>query len=71
MQSPLSFDKTHLKDSEADETKMDLFGLNTKQHVWWKSSTAHHPNNNIATVKHGGGNILLWDVSLQQGLENL
>ena len=56
----MSFAKTHLEDSEADETKIELFGLNTKQYVWQKSNTAHHPNNSIPPVKHGGGNILLW-----------
>ena len=43
----------------SDETKIELFGLNTKRYVWWKSNTAHHPNNSIPTVKHGGGDILL------------
>ena len=70
MQSWLSFAKTHLEDSEADETKIELFGFNTKLYVWRKSNTAHHPNNSIPTVKDGGRNILLWGVSLQQGLKH-
>jgi hypothetical protein len=36
----------------SDETKMELFGLNAKRHVWWKLGT-------IPTVKHGGS-IILW-----------
>ena len=36
-----------------DETKMKLFGLNAKCHVWKKPGT-------IPAVKHGGGSIMLW-----------
>jgi hypothetical protein len=36
----------------SDETKIELFGLNAKCHVWRKPGT-------IPTVKHGGG-IMLW-----------
>ena len=36
-----------------DETKIKPFRLNTKLQVWRKSGT-------IATVKHGGGSIMLW-----------
>uniref|UniRef100_A0A9J7Y2B4 Uncharacterized protein n=1 Tax=Cyprinus carpio carpio TaxID=630221 RepID=A0A9J7Y2B4_CYPCA len=50
----------YLEDSEADETKMNFFGLNTKRYVWQKSNTAHHPNNSIPSAKYGGGNVLLW-----------
>ena len=31
----------------SDETKIELFGLNSKRYVWWKPSTAHHPSNTI------------------------
>ena len=37
----------------SDETKIELFGLNTKCHIWRKPCT-------IRTVKHGGGSIMLW-----------
>ena len=37
----------------SDETKIELFGLNAKRHVWKKPGT-------IPTVKHGGGSIMLW-----------
>ena len=37
----------------SDETKIELFGLNSKRHVWRKPGT-------IPTVKHGGGSIMLW-----------
>ena len=37
----------------SDETKIELFGLNVKRHVWRKPDT-------IPTVRHGGGSIMLW-----------
>ena len=37
----------------AAETKIELFGLNAKCHVWRKPGT-------IPMVKHGGGSIMLW-----------
>ncbi len=60
--------KKHLKDSKmvtnkilwSDETKIELFGLNSKQYVWRKPGTAHHLSNTVPTVKHGGGSIMLW-----------
>ena len=36
----------------SDETKIELFGLNTKRHICWQPGT-------IPTVKHGGGSIML------------
>ena len=61
MTTSLEFAKRHLKDSQtmrdnilsSDETKIELFGLNAKCHVWRKPGT-------IPTVKHGGGSIMLW-----------
>ena len=37
----------------SDETKIELFWLNAKRHIWRKPGT-------IPTVKHGGGSIMLW-----------
>jgi hypothetical protein len=37
----------------SDETKIELFGLNDKCHIWRKPGT-------IPTVKHCGGSIMLW-----------
>ena len=73
--------KTHesprgiLKDSQAvrnkviwpDDTKIELFGLNYKRHVWSKPSTAHHLPNTIPTMKHAGGSIMLWGWSSAAG----
>uniref|UniRef100_A0A9J7X9A1 Transposase n=1 Tax=Cyprinus carpio carpio TaxID=630221 RepID=A0A9J7X9A1_CYPCA len=60
--------KKHLKESKmvrnkilwSDETKIELFGLNSKRYVWRKPGTAHHLSNTVPTVKHGGGSIMLW-----------
>uniref|UniRef100_A0A8C4XBU7 Transposase n=1 Tax=Erpetoichthys calabaricus TaxID=27687 RepID=A0A8C4XBU7_ERPCA len=61
MAARLEFAKRHLKDSQtmrnkilwSDETKIELFGVNARRHVWRKPGT-------IPTVKHGGGSIMLW-----------
>uniref|UniRef100_A0AAZ3QXN4 Tc1-like transposase DDE domain-containing protein n=1 Tax=Oncorhynchus tshawytscha TaxID=74940 RepID=A0AAZ3QXN4_ONCTS len=37
----------------SDETKIELFGLNVKRHIWRKPGT-------IPTVKHFGDSIMLW-----------
>ena len=37
----------------SDETKIELFGVNAKCHIWRKPGT-------IPTVKHGGGSMMLW-----------
>uniref|UniRef100_A0A673L418 Thimet oligopeptidase 1 n=1 Tax=Sinocyclocheilus rhinocerous TaxID=307959 RepID=A0A673L418_9TELE len=68
MKTRMEFAKKHLKDSKmvrnkilwSDETKTELFGLNSKRYVWRKPGTAHHLSNTVPTVKHGGGSIMLW-----------
>ncbi|KAG2465684.1 TCB1 transposase, partial [Polypterus senegalus] len=67
MAARLEFTKRHLKDSQtmrnkilwSDETKIEIFGVNARHHVWRKPGTAHHQANTIPTVKHGGGSIML------------
>jgi hypothetical protein len=54
----------------SDETKIELFGLNAKCHIWKKLGTAHHLANTIPTVKHGGGN-MLWGCFLAAGTGRL
>lgn len=38
----------------SEETKVELFGQNSK------NNTAHHQENTVPTVKHGGGSTMLW-----------
>ena len=60
--------KEHLDDPEeawekvmwSDETKIELFGINSTRRVWRKRNAEYNPKNTIPTVKHGGGNLMLW-----------
>ena len=45
----------------SDETKIELFGLNAKRHVWRKPGT-------IPTVKHGGGILMCGNIIQRQGV---
>ena len=64
----LEFVKNHLKDSQtmrnkilwSDGTKIEIFGMNSRRGVWRRPGTAHHLENALPTVKHGGGSIMLW-----------
>ena len=64
-ESLLAFAKKHLKDSQtvrnkilwSDETKIELFGLNSMRHIWRKPGTAHHLPNTIPTEKYDGGSM--------------
>ncbi|KAK3528860.1 hypothetical protein QTP70_011740 [Hemibagrus guttatus] len=64
----LKFAREHLDDPEedwenviwSDETKIELFGKNSTCCVWRRKDAELHPKNTIPTVKHGGGNIMLW-----------
>lgn len=38
----------------SDETKIDLFGLSSRCHVWRKPDTGHQSNNTIPTVDSRG-----------------
>uniref|UniRef100_A0A674EJM0 Tc1-like transposase DDE domain-containing protein n=1 Tax=Salmo trutta TaxID=8032 RepID=A0A674EJM0_SALTR len=68
IQARLKFAKTNIKSAKStwenvlwsDETKVELFGHNSKRYVWRKNNTAHHPKNTMPTMKHGGGSIMLW-----------
>ncbi len=68
VQARLKFAREHLDDPEedwenviwSDETKIELFGKNSTCHVWRRKNAELHPKNTIPTVKHGGGNIMLW-----------
>uniref|UniRef100_A0A673VRF4 Transposase Tc1-like domain-containing protein n=1 Tax=Salmo trutta TaxID=8032 RepID=A0A673VRF4_SALTR len=74
----LKFANELLNDSEdnwvkvlwSDETKMELFGINSTRRVW-RRNAAYDPKNTIPTVKHGGGNIMLWGCFSAKGTGHL
>ncbi len=41
----------------SDETKIQLFGINSTRRVWRRMNAAYDPKN---TIKHGGGKVMLW-----------
>uniref|UniRef100_A0A803K637 Transposase n=1 Tax=Xenopus tropicalis TaxID=8364 RepID=A0A803K637_XENTR len=79
VQARLKFANEHLNVSVSnwekvlwsDETKIELFGINSTRCVWRKKNTAYDPQNTVPTVKHGGGNILLWGCFSAKGTGQL
>ncbi len=53
----------------SDETKIELFGINSTRRVWRKKDE-YNPKNTIPTVKHGGGN-MLWGCFSAKGTGQL
>ncbi|KAJ4440702.1 hypothetical protein ANN_08850 [Periplaneta americana] len=45
---------------DSDETKINLFGSDGAHGVWKKKNEADKVDNNLPTVKHGGGVIMIW-----------
>ena len=54
----------------SDETKIELFGINSTR-VWRKRNAEYNPKNTIPTVKHGGGNLMLWGCFSAKGAGQL
>ena len=79
LQARLKFAKDNLQKPEgywkrvkwSDETKLELFGHRDVAYVWRKQGEAYHPKNTVATVKHGGGSIMLWGCFRAAGTGNL
>ncbi len=55
----------------SDETKIQLFGINSTRRVWRTRNAAYDPKNTMPTVKHGGGNIMLWGCFSAKGTGQL
>ena len=53
------------------ETIIELFGINSTRHVWRKRNAEYNPKNTIHTVKHGGGNLMLWGCFSTKGTGRL
>ena len=51
----------------SDETKIELFGRNSRNHIWRKDGTAL-VQNTIPTVKFGGDNIMVWGCFSANGI---
>lgn len=55
----------------SDETKINLFGSDGRAKVWRKKNAAFDIKNLCSTVRHGGGNVLLWGCMSAGGIGNL
>ena len=79
VQACLKFAKEHLDDPKeawekvmwSDETKIELFGINSTHRVLRKRNAECNPKNTIPNVKHGGGNIMLWGCFSAKGTGRL
>ena len=77
VQAHLKFAKEHLDDPEkawekvmwSDETKIELLGINSTRCVWRKRNAEYNAMN--TTVKHGGGNLMLWGCFSAKGTGQL
>ena len=63
--------QARLKVMWSDETKIELFAINSTRRVWRKINAEHNPKNTIPTVKHGGGNLMLWGCFSAKGTGRL
>lgn len=55
----------------ADESKFNIFGSDGQSYVWRKPNTELQNKNLKATVKHGGGSIMVWACMSANGVGNL
>lgn len=77
--SRLNFAKTHIsKDLNfwktvifSDESKFNIFGSDGRSYVWRKPNTQLQLKNLRATVKHGGGGVMVWACMAATGVGNL
>ncbi len=53
----------------SDETKLELFGINSTRRVW-RTKNEYNPKNTIPTLKHGGGKSCFGGAFLQRGQDD-
>ena len=51
-----------------DETKIELFDHNYRNHVGRKDGEAYSPKNTVPTVKFGGSSIMIWECFSVKGV---
>ena len=51
-----------------DETKIELFGYNYRNHVLMKDGEVYSPKNTVPTVKFGRGSIMIWGYFSAKGV---
>lgn len=75
----LKFARAYVKEPEsfwtnvifADESKFNLFGCDGKVIVYRKANTELEERNTVATVKHGGGGLMVWGCMAASGAGNI
>ena len=55
----------------SDEMKINLFGSDSFKHVWRRPGEEYKDECVIPTVKHGGGNVIVWGCMSAAGIEEL
>ena len=55
----------------SDGTRIEPFGINSTHRVWRKRNAEYNPKNTVPTVKHGGGNLMLWGCFSAKGTGQL
>jgi len=55
----------------SDESKFNVFGSDGRSFVWRQANTEMEVKNLRATVKHGGGSIMIWGCMAAGGTGNL
>lgn len=68
VQKPDEFWKTVIF---TDESKFNIFGSDGRRFVWRKENTALQLKHIKATVKHGGGSVMVWGAMAAGGVGNL
>ncbi|GFT91457.1 transposable element Tc1 transposase [Trichonephila clavipes] len=55
----------------SDESKFEIFTPPRSRKIWRKNKTALEPKNVLPTLKHGGGNVMVWGCVAHNGAGNL